>query len=153
VSRSAAAAYLALAAGLRAVLLGGDAACPAEVDPFRESLPPSCRLHRWYATAEGGLLGVHTVHADDPAPVGALPAGRPAFDRDLVVVDEQGRPRTYTAGSMRSPPRAGRTCSPGPGSMRRRLELLASQARPLGVPPNTCGDTLVSCQPRDLVIR
>jgi acyl-coenzyme A synthetase/AMP-(fatty) acid ligase/thioesterase domain-containing protein len=79
-------------ATLRAVLMAGEAAYAKEVEPFRALLPPDCFVHNWYGSSEGSLLSVHAIRADGPELVGAMPAGRPAFDREIVLVDEQGRP-------------------------------------------------------------
>ncbi|HEY6793871.1 MAG TPA: AMP-binding protein [Kineosporiaceae bacterium] len=77
---------------VRSVVICGDTAYAREVGLLRALLTPSGLVHRWYATGEGGLLADHTLPADGPALDGVLPAGRPGYDRELLVVDEQGRP-------------------------------------------------------------
>ena len=79
-------------AGLRSVVISGEAAYPREVEPLRALLPADCVLHHWYAAEDGRLLADHALRAEDPTPDGALPAGRPVGDRKTVVVDDGGRP-------------------------------------------------------------
>lgn len=77
---------------VRLVCLAGDVVLPADIEKWMLHFSRDCTLIHRFSTTETALLAVERIAHDGPLPTAFVAAGRPVADKDLVLLDPDGRP-------------------------------------------------------------
>ena len=85
---------------LRLIELYGEPVYERDVDIYRQHFAPGCLLVSTLGTSEFGDFAHHFVDPDQPLPGGVVPAGYPAQDVELLLLDEHGRPAHADTGEI-----------------------------------------------------
>ena len=77
---------------LRFVTLGGEPITGADIELFKQHTKRDCTLVNNYSSTEAGTICHNPVHHDLPPFQGMLPAGYPAPGKEVLLLDENGKP-------------------------------------------------------------
>lgn len=80
-----------LCRSVRLVALGGDVVLPADLEHWKRHFPRPCVVSYRYSSTETGLLTVSRIDHDTILSPDVIATGRPAEDKLLTVVDEDGQ--------------------------------------------------------------
>jgi amino acid adenylation domain-containing protein len=78
--------------GPRLVLLGGDTLYRRDIDRFRQHFPPDCLLVNRLTSTETNTIAQMIIGPETEIAEGVVPAGRPARDKEIVILDDEGKP-------------------------------------------------------------
>ena len=79
---------------LRRVIIGGEAPQWRDAELLRECCGPDCELVNLSGASEAWAMTWYAVKVSTSTGVGAMPAGRPFPEKELLLVDERGEPVT-----------------------------------------------------------
>jgi len=85
---------------LRLIELYGEPVYARDVDLHRRHFAPECLLVSTLGTSEFGDFAHHFVDPHQPLPGGVVPAGYPAQDVEVLLLDENGHPAHAETGEI-----------------------------------------------------
>ncbi|MEE4186423.1 MAG: amino acid adenylation domain-containing protein [Gammaproteobacteria bacterium] len=77
---------------VRAVVLGGEAARPSDLQAFKRCFSRGALFVNGLGLTESTLVLQYFADHDTPVPADALPVGTPVADTEVVLLDEHGQP-------------------------------------------------------------
>jgi amino acid adenylation domain-containing protein len=76
---------------LRLVHVGGEPLTNADIELFKAHTAPHCVLLNMFASSEAGEVSDYPIYHDTPPFPGAVPAGFPKSDIEIMILDENGK--------------------------------------------------------------